>query len=158
VSLGQILPHIREVGEIGLEDLPALIHLLKTVFEVPDRVATTERKKWQIEQKNPKFSQYTAEFQVIAADVDWNPLALRNGILMVLSKEMNDSFTYGVLPEGLPAFPTVFQKLENLIRQRPAEMAAQNPGGGIGFATSPKPPAPPKDPAGAPSGTVAGYT
>jgi len=31
-------------------------------------------------------------------------------------------------------------------------------GGGTGFAPSPRPPAPPKDPAGAPAGNVAGYT
>ena len=38
------------------------------------------------------------------------------------------------------------------------EKAAQNKGGRTGFASSPRPPAPPKDPAGAPAGTVAGYT
>jgi len=31
-------------------------------------------------------------------------------------------------------------------------------GGGTGFAFSPRPPAPPKDPAGAPAGSVAAYT
>jgi len=38
------------------------------------------------------------------------------------------------------------------------EKAAQNRGGGTGFPSSPRPLAPPKDPAGAPTGTVAGYT
>jgi len=35
---------------------------------------------------------------------------------------------------------------------------AQNMGGGTGFTSSPRPPAPPKDPAGAPAQPVAGYT
>ena len=38
------------------------------------------------------------------------------------------------------------------------EKATQGKGGGTGFASSPRPPAPPKDRAGAPAGTVSGYT
>ena len=77
---------------------------------------------------------------------------------MGLSEEMNDSFRYTNMPEELPAGVTVCQKRVNQIRQQRAETAAQNKGGGKGFASSPRPPAPPKDPAGAPTGTVAGHT
>jgi len=62
------------------------------------------------------------------------------------------------MPEELPAFVTVFQKWDNQIRQRRAEKVPQNNGGGTGFASSPRPLAPAKDHAGAPAGTVAGYT
>jgi len=58
------------------------------------------------------------------------------------------------MPEELPAFVMVFQKQDNQIQQRQAEMPAQNKGGGTGCAYSPRPQAPPKDPAG----TVAGYS
>jgi hypothetical protein len=78
LALKQILPHVRENGEVGLEDLPAFIQLLETAFGDPDRVATAERNMKEIKQKNREFSQYYAEFQVIATDLDWNPLALRN--------------------------------------------------------------------------------
>jgi hypothetical protein len=44
VYFGQILPHIREDGTIGLEDLPAFIQLLEAAFGDSDRVATAERK------------------------------------------------------------------------------------------------------------------
>jgi len=74
------------------------------------------------------------------------------------SEEMKDSFMYSDMPEELPGFVTVCQKLDNQIQQRRAEKAAQNRGGGIGFASSPKPPAPRKDPTGAPAGTVTGCT
>jgi len=151
------LPHVREDGTIGLEDLPALIQLLEAAFGDPDRVATAERKMREIKQKNREFSQYYAEFQVIAADLDWNPSALRNALRMGLSEEMKDSFTYSDMPEELPAFVTVCQKRDNQIRQRRAEKAAQNKGSGIGFA-SPRPPAAPKAPETAPAGTIAGYT
>jgi hypothetical protein len=70
VALGQILPHIREDGTIGLEDLPALIQLLEAAFGDPDRVATAERKMQGIKQQNREFSQYYAESQVITADLD----------------------------------------------------------------------------------------
>jgi len=73
---------------------------------------------------------------------------------MGLSEEIKDSFTYSDMPEELPAFVTVCQKRDNLIRQQPAEKAAQNMGGGIGFA-SPRPPPPPRTPEIAPAGTVA---
>jgi len=157
VALGQILPHVREDGTIGLEDLPALIQLLEAAFGDPDRIATAERKIREIKQKNHEFSQYYAEFQVIAADLDWNPSALRNALRIGLSEEMKDSFTYSDMPEELPAFVTVCQKRDNQIRQRRAEKAAQNKGSGIGFASSRPPPAP-KAPETAPAGTVAGYT
>jgi len=157
VALGQILPHVREDGTIGLEDLPAFIQLLEAAFGDPDRVATAERKMREIKQKNREFSQYYAEFQVIAADLDWNPSALRNALRMGLSEEMKDSFTYSDMPEELPAFVTVCQKRDNQIRQRRAEKVAQNRGSGIGFASSRPPPAP-KAPEAAPAGTVAGYT
>jgi len=42
VALGPILPHVREDGTIGLEDLPAFIQLLEEAFGDPDRVATTK--------------------------------------------------------------------------------------------------------------------
>jgi hypothetical protein len=157
VALGQILPHVREDGTIGLEDLPAFIQLLEAAFGDPDRVATAERKMREIKQKHREFSQYYAEFQVIAADLDWNPSALRNALRMGLSEEMKDSFTYSDMPEELPAFVTVCQKRDNQIRQRRAEKAAQNKGSRIGFA-SPRPPPAPKAPETAPAGTIAGYT
>jgi len=157
IALGLILRHVREDGTIGLEDLPACIPLLEAAFGDPDRVATAERKMSEIKQKNREFSQYYAEFQVIAADLDWNPSALRNALRMGLSEEMKDSFTYSDMPEELPAFVTVCQKRDNQIRQRRAEKAAQNKGSGIGFASSRPPPAP-KAPEIAPAGTVAGYT
>ena len=158
VDLGLILPHVREDGEIGLEDLPAFIQLLEAAIGDPDQVATTERKMQEIKQRNPEFSQHYGEFHVIAADLDWNSSVLRNALQMGLTQEMRDSFTYSHMPEELPTFGMVCQKWDNQIRQRRAENAAQNTGGGTGFASSPKPPAPPKDPTGAPAGTVAGYT
>jgi hypothetical protein len=47
---------------------------------------------------------------VIAADLNWDPLALWNALRMGLSKEMKDFFTYGNMLEELPAFVTVCQK------------------------------------------------
>jgi len=111
------LPHVREDGTIGLEDLPAFIQLLEATFGDLDRVATAERKMRDIKQKNHEFSQYYAEFQVIAADLDWNPSALRNALRMGLSEEMKDSFTYIDMPEELPALVTVCQKRDNQIHQ-----------------------------------------
>jgi hypothetical protein len=117
LASGQILPHVREDGTIGLGDLPAFIQLLKAAFGDPDWVATAERNMREIEQKNHEFSQYYAEFQVIAADLDWNPLALQYALRMGLSEEMKHSFTYSDMPEQLPAFVKVCQKQDNQIRQ-----------------------------------------
>jgi len=75
-------------------------------------------------QKNHHFSQYYAEFQVIAANLDWNPSALRNALWTGLPKEIKDSFTYRDMPEQLPLFVMVGQKRDNEIRQRRVEMAA----------------------------------
>jgi len=157
IALGQILPHVRKDGTIGLEDLQAFIQLLEAAFGDPDRVATAKQKTWEIKDKNHTFAQYYAEFQVIAANLDWNPSALRNVLRMGLLEEMKDSFTYSDMPEELAAFVTVCQTRDNQIRQRCAEKAAQNEGSGIVFA-SPRPPPPPRAPEVASAGTVARYT
>ena len=36
IALCQILPHVREDGELGLEDLPPSIQLLEATFGDPD--------------------------------------------------------------------------------------------------------------------------
>jgi len=86
VPLGQILPHVRDNGEIGLENLPAVIELLEAAFGDHDRVATAKWIMLQIKQKNPEFSKYYAEFEVIAADREWNPAALWNALTIWLAE------------------------------------------------------------------------
>jgi len=79
----------------------------------------------EVKQTNREFSQHYHEFQVIAADLDWNPSALRNALQMGLSEAMKKSCTYSDMPEELPPFMTVCLKRDNQIRQRRAENAAQ---------------------------------
>jgi hypothetical protein len=109
VAFGQIMPHLQEDRTIGLENLPAFVQLLEAAFGDPDRVAMAERKMKDITQRNCEFSQYYAEFQVIAADLDWNPAALRSALRTGLSEEMKDSFTYSDMSEELPAFVAACQ-------------------------------------------------
>jgi len=112
-----------------------------------------------MKQKNREFSQDYAEFQVIAADLDWNLLALRNAPRSGLSEEMKDSFIYTDMAEELPAFVTLCQKRDNQIRQRKAEKAAQHKWTSwTGSTSAPREPAPPRTTETAPAGTVAGYT
>jgi len=124
--LKQILPDVRDNGEIRMEDLTAFIQLLEAAFGDPDRVATAERNMREIEQKNGEFSQYYAEFQVIAADLVWNPSALRNALRSGWSEEMKDYFIHIDMPDELPAFVTLCLGQDNQIRQRKAEKAAQH--------------------------------
>ena len=77
-----MLPHVREEGNIGLEDLPTFFQLLEAAFGDPNREATPERTMMEIYQTNCELSQYYAEFQCVAADLDWNPSALRNALQM----------------------------------------------------------------------------
>jgi len=73
------------------------------------------------------------------------------------SEEIKDTFTYSDMPEEPPEFVTVCQKRDNQIRQRQVEKAAQNKGGGIGFAFR-RPPLLPTAFVMAPAETVVGYT
>jgi hypothetical protein len=159
IALKRILPHVRENGDIGLGDLQAFIQLLDAAFGDPDRMATAERNMKEIQHMNREFSQYYTECQVIAADLDWNPSALRNALRSGLSEEMKDSFIHTDMQDELPAFGTLCQKWVNQIRQRRAENAAQHEWtSSIGSPSAPREPAPPKVPETAPAGTVAGYT
>jgi len=159
LAVRQILQHLRKDGEIDLGDLTAILQLLEAAFGDPDRVATAERNIREIKQKNREFSQYYAEFQVIAADLDCNPSALRNALSSGLTIEMKDSFIHTDMPEELPAFVTLCQKWDNQIRHRKAENAAQHTWTtSTGSPSAPRVPAPLKAPASAPAATVAGYT
>jgi hypothetical protein len=160
LALRQILPHIPDNGDIGLDNLSALIQLLEAAFGDPDRVATTERNMREIMQKNREFSQYYAECQVIVAIIDGNPSARQNALRSGLSEAMKDSFIYTDMPEDLPLFVTLCQKPDNQIRQRKAETAAQHKWT-PSTSSNTKPPTPtssPRAPEAAPSGMVAGYT
>jgi hypothetical protein len=117
-----------------------------------------ERNMRAIKQKNWEFSQYYAEFQVSAADLDWNPSALRNALRSGLSEEMKDYFIHTDMPEDLPAFVTLCQKRDNQIRQRKAEIAAQHKWTPPSTTKPPPPPPASRAPEAAPAGTVAGYT
>jgi hypothetical protein len=154
----QILPHVQENGDIGLSDLSALIQLLAAAFGDPNRIATAERNMREIKQRNREFSQYYAEFQVIAAELDWNLSALWNTLRSEFLEKMKDSFIHTDMPEDLPAFVTLCQKRDNQIRQRKAEKAAQHKW--TPSSTTKTPPLPPaaRTPETAPAGTVARYT
>jgi len=115
--LGQILPHVLEDGTIGLEDLPACIHLLETASGDTDWVASAEGKMRDIQQTNWMFSQYCAESQIITADIDWNPSTLPNALRMALCEAMKHLVTCSDMPEDLPACVTVCQKRDDQIRQ-----------------------------------------
>jgi hypothetical protein len=113
----------------------------------------------EIKQKNRRFSQYYAEFLVIAADLDWNPTALRSAIWSGLSEEMKDLFMHTDMPDKLPVFVAMCQKRDNQIRQRKAEKAAQQTWtSSTGSPRAPRAPAPPMAREATPAGTVAGYT
>jgi len=75
----------------------------------------------------------------MAADLDWNPSALWNALQMGLYEAMKDPVTYSNMAEELPGFVTVCRKCDYQIGQQRAEKAAQNNGGGKGFASSPRP-------------------
>jgi hypothetical protein len=113
----------------------------------------------EIKQKNREFSQYYAKFQVIAADLDWNPSALRNALRSGLSEEMKDLFMYTDMPDELPAFVVMCPKRDNQIWQMKAEKAVQHRWTtSTGSPSAPKVPVPPRTPEAAPAGTVVGYT
>jgi hypothetical protein len=159
LALKQILPRVRKDREIGLEDLPAFIQHLEPAFGDPDRGATAERNMREIKQRNREFSLYYAEFQVIAADLDWNPSALRNALRSDLSEEMKDNIIHTDMLDELPVFVTLRQKRDNQIRQKKAEKAAQHKWtSSTGSPSAPRAPTPPKPPEAAPAGTVNGYT
>ena len=104
----------------------------------------------EITQKNAEFSQHYADFQVIAADVDWNASALQNAVWMGWAEEMKDSFQYSDLPEELATFATVNLKWDNQIRPWRVEKAAHNQFGGRGIVSLPRCSARWKEPAWSP--------
>jgi len=77
---------------------------------------------------------------------------------MRLSEELKNSFTYADTPKELAAYVTFCPERDNQIRQQWPVKVVPNRLGGTVFASSPQLASPPKDPAGAPAGTIPGYT
>jgi len=66
---------------------------------------------------NPGFSQYYAEFHVIAGDLVLNSSAVWNASQMGIPEDRKNFFTYGYMPEKVPAFVTVCQEGDDQIQQ-----------------------------------------
>lgn len=50
---------------------------------------------------------YYVQFDGITTDLDWDPVALQNALMMGLCEEKMDSSTYSDMPDELPACVTV---------------------------------------------------
>jgi len=111
----------------------------------------------KIGQIHREFSQYYLEFEVIAANLDWNVPALWNALWMGLSNMINDSFLYSDMLEERPTFITMWQKWDNHIRQWQVEQAVQKTGGGTCFTTEHSSLHPSQNPADAHAGILARY-
>ena len=157
LALSQIMPYIQESREIGLEDVSAFIQLLEAAFVDPNWVATAGWEMWEIKQQNTEFSQYYAEFQVIATNLDLNPPAMQIALPMGLLDEVKDPFTYSNAPDKHPAFVTICKKWDIQVWQQWAENAVQNKGG-TGFTSSSRPWSATNDSTAALAGLVAAYT
>jgi len=70
----------------------------------------TEQTIWEIKKIHHKFCQQFAESQVIAANFNWNLLALKSTLRMELLEEMQKAFPYTDMPEELPVFVAMCQK------------------------------------------------
>jgi len=114
-ALGPGIPHVQEERTMGLVDLTAVLQLIEPAFADPDWVTTAEGQTPEIEQKHRQFSKYYAEFQVIAADVNWNLSTLRNNRKMRLSEEMKHSFQYREMPNELPVCVAMCRMQHNQI-------------------------------------------
>lgn len=96
VALGQILALVRDNGERGLENLRAVILQLEPAFSDPNRVATANHKMLTIEQKNRGFSEYYAEFEVIASDLDCIHSDHRNALRIGSSEKERTVSSIGI--------------------------------------------------------------
>ena len=120
VALAQILPHVTETG-VNLDNVEAMITILTTAFGDPDVAATAERELNKLQQKQREFSAYYAEFQRLITDLDYNDSAKRNALRRGISDELKDALMYRDIPDSLPDFISLCQKLDNQIRARNAE-------------------------------------
>lgn len=102
ITFAQIVPHVSDDWTLGLESLPAGIHLLETSFGDLHTLATGTGNGLEVKRKNSEFSQYNADFPVITPNLDWNPSALKNALRMGLSEEIKDSFWYTEIPDQPP--------------------------------------------------------
>jgi hypothetical protein len=122
LALGQVLPLIQDDNSIALADLNAFCRLLENAFGDPDRRATAEPQLERLRQANREFSLYFADFQRLVADVDWNDGAKRHALMRGLGAELKDALVSVELPEDLPVFVALLQRLDNRIRARRSEL------------------------------------
>jgi hypothetical protein len=86
-----------------------LISLLDTVFGDPNRIATTERELEHLTQGSRDFSAYFANFQRLAADVDWNEQAQKHALTRGLSNDLRNAMIHHRTPGPLIEYIRLLQ-------------------------------------------------
>lgn len=115
VALEQVANKVTPAG-VNFESVEALLNVLTLAFDDPDRAATASQKLRTIRQKNRDFSEYYAEFQRYAADVNWDDAALLELLKGGLSQEIQTALVYAPGPTDFLAFVSHVQGLDNRLR------------------------------------------
>jgi hypothetical protein len=89
----QIQPYI-QTDNISLEDVKALINILKATFSNPNEVGMASGELDYLTQGNYKFSIYYAEFQSLMAILDYDSKVKKATLKQGLSKELQASLMY----------------------------------------------------------------
>jgi len=133
VAFGQVLPYI-ENDSVNLESIDALIQILEDAFGDPDRIATATRELKNLRQANREFSLYFADFQRLAAELDWNEAAKRHALQSGLSEEIKAALAVVGEAEGYADYIRQLQKMDNRLRAHQADIKKK--GTNIGTGTS----------------------
>jgi hypothetical protein len=102
-----------ETDKVSLENVEALIDILKAAFGDPDEVGMASTALDQLTQGNGEFSIYYAEFQRLMAILEYDSKTKKAALKWGLSRELQSSFVYQTdEPKDFLKFPELCMQLD----------------------------------------------
>lgn len=108
---------------VNFASVDAMLLVLTTAFDDPDRTGTAQRKLLSLRQTNKEFASYYAEFARLAADTNWDNNATKAILLQGLSNELKDALIHHDEPATMAELVVQCQRLDNRIRARRSDQS-----------------------------------
>lgn len=109
-----------------LDDFPLFVEELRQTFSDYDKATVSANKIRILRQEDRTASSYTADFRLLASDLDWNENALIDQYRRGLNDSVKDLLITFPLPTTLSEAISTAVKCDNRIRERNLERSSQN--------------------------------
>jgi hypothetical protein len=129
------LIHLMKDDHVNLANFEAIMTSLEEAYRDPDHMNTAERALAKLRQGNQDFVMYSAKFQRLIVDLNWNDAAKHAALHRGLCEELKHILSTQDLPEDWSCYVTLMKKQD--IQYRACKVEAHRSYGQTKPATMP---------------------